>query len=363
MVALWSLVLALLAGCSGDDGASGPGLAPTLSGGDAGGFLQPGPDTGLRFPADFGPHPRYRVEWWYLTANLTTAEGEPLGVQWTQFRQGFRPRSPDQAPPPADQWPLEAAWMAHGAVSYQGQHRFEERLARGDVGSAGAVAEPFEVWLDDWQLQQVAPRRWHLTVRSRQAEPGFGYDLTLTLNRPPVPQGDHGFSAKSASGQGSMYFSLVDIRIEGTVTLDGKRLQVAGQGWFDREWSSQFLKQGQQGWDWFAQHLDDGDKLMAFRLRDAAEPFVSGTWIPAGGDPQPLTDAELTLTPLERRDGYPVRWRLQVPSEGVDIEVTAPPGRYVNDGRFPYWESPVRVSGNRAGVGYMELTGYGATDD
>lgn len=95
-------------------------------------------------------------------------------------------------------WPLEAAWMAHAAMSYSGQHRFAEKLARGDDG----------------------------------------------------------FSAKSASGEGSMYFSLVDLKIEGTVTLVGETLTVAGTGWFDREWSSQFLKAGQQGWDWFALHPD-----------------------------------------------------------------------------------------------------------
>jgi predicted secreted hydrolase len=29
----------------------------------------------FRFPADHGPHPEFRTEWWYYTGNLETAEG------------------------------------------------------------------------------------------------------------------------------------------------------------------------------------------------------------------------------------------------------------------------------------------------
>jgi predicted secreted hydrolase len=159
-----------------------------------------------------------------------------------------------------------------------------------------------------------------------------------------------------------MYFSLVDIDIRGTVTIEDNTIPVTGQGWFDREWSSQFLKSGQQGWDWFALHLDSGDKLMAFRLRGSEQPFVSGTWIPKEGNPQALGNQDLSLAILDSRDGYPVRWRIRVPSRNLDLQLAAPPGRYVNPGRFPYWESPVQVEGSRTGVGYMELTGYASGD-
>lgn len=38
--------------------------------------------TEIRFPADHNAHDDYRLEWWYLTANLRTASGEPIGVQY-----------------------------------------------------------------------------------------------------------------------------------------------------------------------------------------------------------------------------------------------------------------------------------------
>lgn len=362
LVLLWMV----LAGCSQEPEQAGfAGLAESVAegmaegmaeGGGEGGqlfYLQPGPDTGLTFPEDLGPHPRHRIEWWYLTANLRTESGEPLGLQWTQFRQALLPREAGSIPEPAT-WPLEAAWMAHAAVSWNGKHVFAERLARGDVGNAGAAARPFSVWLDQWQLESVSEDQWRLQV---QAE-NFSYDLTLTINDQPVAHGIDGFSAKSDSAQGSMYFSYVDIAISGTVTFEAQSLAVEGRGWFDREWSSQFLKTGQQGWDWFALHLDSGDKLMAFRLREEGNPFVSGTWIPAAGQARPLDSGQLALSVIEHREGVPVRWRIEVPAQGVNLELSAPPGNYRNQGLYPYWESPVDVSGSHTGEGYMELTGY-----
>jgi predicted secreted hydrolase len=44
------------------------------------------PGRVLAFPADFGAHPDYRTEWWYVTGWLTTPDGKPLGFQVTFFR-------------------------------------------------------------------------------------------------------------------------------------------------------------------------------------------------------------------------------------------------------------------------------------
>ena len=250
--------------------------------------------------------------------------------------------------------------MAHAAVSFNGHHEFEERLARGDLGHAGAQSAPLQVWLDDWLLSEPeADGAWSLQV---QAD-GWGYDLRLENTDRRVAHGDNGFSAKSFDGQGSMYFSLIDLEISGTVTLNGQRYEVQGKGWFDREWSSQLLKTGQQGWDWFALHLDDGHKLMAFRLRDSERDFLSGSWIAPDGSVTSLAPGQIELSGENWRDSdngrVPGSFRLRIPHIDVDIGVSAPEGQYWNSGLYPYWESPVAVEGSHTGVGYMELTGYG----
>lgn len=249
--------------------------------------------------------------------------------------------------------------MAHAAVSFAGDHRFAECLARGDVGHAGAVAEPFEVWLDDWSLQnRTSSDGWRLNVQAN----GWGYDLRLTNTHRRIAHGDNGFSAKSYDRQGSMYFSLVDLAIEGTVTLDDRTYEVRGQGWFDREWSNQFLKTGQSGWDWFALHLEGGQKLMAFRLRDQQRNFLSGTCVAADGRVTSLRPEQIELFGEGWRTSsegqVPGQFMLRIPGKDVDLRVTAPAGQYWNSGVHPYWESPVTVSGSHQGVGFVELTGY-----
>ena len=64
-----------------------PGLAWTAT------DLQPViPGKIFRFPADLGPHPDYRIEWWYVTANLMDSTGAAYGAQWTLFRQAIAAR-------------------------------------------------------------------------------------------------------------------------------------------------------------------------------------------------------------------------------------------------------------------------------
>lgn len=350
-------LFALLSACSDspappDTGFAGLGEAAPDD------FRQPSAGDTIILPRDLGVHPQHRIEWWYLTANLKTADGRPLGLQWTQFRQGFKPADTDDEP--ETDWTMDAAWMSHAALSFNGQHRFSERLARGGTGQAGASAQPFNVWLDDWQLSRVngPSEQWRLSV----TEDDWRYNLLITPGRDIVRHGEDGFSTKSGNGQGSMYFSFVDLAIEGEVTLDGKTYAVSGQGWFDREWSSQFLRADQDGWDWLALHLDNGAKVMAFRLRERDGFYQSGTWISPEGEVRSLAPGQLVLEPgplrQTRTGSVPEQWQLSIPAEGLDITVTVPPGEYWNNGQFPYWESPVSAEGSHTGVGYLELTGY-----
>ena len=60
-------------------------------GNDAAGYAGVTPGKAFAFPADHGPHPDFRIEWWYVTANLTDTGGAAYGAQWTLFRQALAP--------------------------------------------------------------------------------------------------------------------------------------------------------------------------------------------------------------------------------------------------------------------------------
>ncbi len=313
----------------------------------------------LSFPRDHGAHPGYRIEWWYLTANLTGSDGAEMGAQWTLFRQALAPG------PELPGWDSNAAWMAHAALTTASTHQFAETFARGGIGQAEVTASPFRAVMDDWAMTGAADAPGDALSRLRITAQGndFSYDLEARADLPPVSQGENGFSVKSAGGQASYYYSQPFYRVTGTVHLGAEAVPVTGTAWLDREWSSQPLAPDQRGWDWFALSLASGARVMLFALRSAsAPPFLSGTWIAPDGTPTPLAASDITLTPLTETEvadrSLPTRWRVEVPRFGLSTTAEAlNPGAWMGT-LYPYWEGPILLDGGATGRGYLEMTGY-----
>ena len=224
----------------------------------------------------------------------------------------------------------------------------------------------FSAWIDEWQLKAsgsspTGDQFSHLEMSASGTE--FRYRFDLKAKGPIVPQGDNGYSVKSADGQASYYYSQPFFTVSGELEIAGKKVLAVGKAWLDREWSSQPLGSNQTGWDWFSLHFDSGEKMMGFRLRDTTGGgFTSGTWISVNGTPTPFSPGELKITPGSTASvagrTVPVDWRLELAVKGLDVTVTALNKAAWVESRFPYWEGPVRVSGSTAGIGYLEMTGY-----
>ncbi|MEL6690737.1 MAG: lipocalin-like domain-containing protein [Pseudomonadota bacterium] len=320
---------------------------------DADGFALPVLGDQFVFPEDHGPHPAFRIEWWYLTANLVGADGRDYGVQWTLFRSAREPRANAT-------WQSPQTWMGHAALTTPEAHYAAERFARGGSGQAGAAASPFAAWIDDWEMSgSDTLGELRLTARAE----GFAYDLTLDAQGPLVFHGQDGHSVKSAEGQASRYYSQPFYEVTGEIeTLDGL-MQVTGTAWLDREYSSQPLGRTQSGWDWFAFTLPDGHRLMAFELRDSQNAdYQSGSWIAPDGSVTPLQPGDFKAEPNAWTDvdgrRIPTSWTFAYPAQGVDVELTAVNPNAWNDLVFAYWEGPFRFSGTHDGTGYLEMTGY-----
>jgi len=332
------------------------------------GFEQVTPGRVFTFPQDHQPHPGYRIEWWYLTGNLADEAGRRWGIQWTLFRSQ---QSPDPDP---GGWSSNVVWMAHAAVTTPEGHRHARRYARGGIGQAGVGLDDggFRAWLDDWQLRargaDMFPAQLVFDAEGAQVE------LMIASETPYVLQGSGGFSQKSTQGQASYYYSQPHLRLSGRITVDGQPVAVHGEGWLDREWSSQPLADNQQGWDWFSLHLADGHALMVYRLRhDDGQHWLSGSWVTPAGESTTLGPEDISLEVLERRlvktpgasnpdetRELPLRWMVSLPRMGKSWRVEATQDDQWMGGQFPYWEGVVTINGGRDGVGYLEMTGYPA---
>ena len=335
-------------------------LADVLGGSDTSGFVRADTPRVFAFPADHGPHPGFRNEWWYFTGNVQTAEGRHFGYQLTFFTAAQPPGQ--QLPNSA--WASDTLWMAHLALTdVEGaQHYAFERFSRANPGLAGAQAQPFHVWLDDWQIVEEGNGSWHISA----AEQGIALDLQLQSLKPPVLQGDQGLSRKSDTpGNASYYYSMTRLATRGVIAVDGERYQINGHSWLDREWSTSALDADQSGWDWFSLQFDDNTELMLYQLRtrsDGIDPHSEGHWTAADGSQSRTTPGELALEPVAWWTGpdgvrYATQWRLLRNGQGLRVEALL-------DDQFlplalPYWEGAVRVinedTGAVAGHGFLEM--------
>ncbi len=343
---LWIVLLVLLAPPAFAQGFAGLGTT-------AEGFALPDPDTTFDFPQDHLPHEGFRIEWWYLTATLSGADGLDYGLQWTLFRTALG-QGADQG------WRSPHVWLGHAGMTTPDRHFAAEKIARGGIGQAGVTSGPFDAWIDDWRM--LSTDNSLNALRLTAGEGDWGYDVALQAQGPLIAHGAEGYSVKSPTGQASHYYSQPFYTVSGRLNLPEGPVEVTGQAWLDREWSSQPLAEDQSGWDWFSLSFDSGDKLMAFRLRDGGAGFRSGTWITALGEAQPLGDDQIVTTPLAHAQvagrEVPVHWRLEVPSRGVSVEVRALNPQSWMGLSIAYWEGPVQVTGSHTGRGYLEMTGY-----
>jgi predicted secreted hydrolase len=328
-------------------GMSGEGFAPVT------------PGKRLVFPEDHGPHPDFRIEWWYVTANLADANGAAHGVQWTLFRQAMAPG------PQREGWANQQVWMGHAAVTRADTHRFAETFARGGVGQAGAQALPFDAWIDAWQMRggDATNSETLSPLEMNAAGTDFAYALRLEADHALVLQGEDGYSVKSQQGQASCYYSQPHFKAHGRITIDDKPVEVTGLAWMDREWSSQPLASDQTGWDWLSLHFDGGEKLMLFRLRETSgHHFISGKWFAPDGSEERLGSSEVVMIPklLTEIAGrrIPTTWDIAIPPLSLTISCNPVNPKCWMGTRFPYWEGPIRFSGSRHGFGYLEMTGY-----
>jgi predicted secreted hydrolase len=322
------------------------------------------PRLALQFPRDFGSHPAFRLEWWYITGWVADSDRAPYGIQITFFRN--RPRVAETN---ASRFAPRQLLFAHAAIADPrlGRLRHDQRIAREGFGLAGAAELSTEVWIDDWSL--VLTDRIY---RGRIAARDFRLDLQFAPTQAVLLQGDAGFSRKGPSlRQSSAYYSEPQLGVTGSIAIGGKDVDVTGTAWLDHEWSSEVMAAEARGWDWAGINLRDGGALMAFRMRDRAGGalWAGGSLRTADGRLQSFQPGEIRFEPQRQwrspRTGveYPVamavdsgtaRYALEPLLDDQELDARASTGGV-------YWEGAVRAAraGGEVGRGYLELTGYG----
>ncbi len=323
-----------------------------------------------RFPQDHAPHPDFLSEWWYYTGNLTDEDGRRFGFQYTLFRRAIAP--PGTAPTTDSEWRTRQLYMAHFTISdvQNEQHYSDARFSRGAVGLAGAEIDPvYRVWMEDWEMIGDSPDADNVTFRA--ATDAAAVNLRLTQAKPIVLHGDNGLSMKGDNpGEASYYYTIPRLRTEGTVTIGNTTFEVTGNTWMDREWSTNVLPDDAIGWDWFSMIFEDNTELVVGRVRrdGGNSNGYTGLYIREDGTTVSLPVETFTISPTRTWTSphtggeYPVAWKLLVDEPVIGEPLALTVESLFDDQELgvqpTYWEGAVRITGDKLGYGFVELTGY-----
>jgi predicted secreted hydrolase len=329
------------------------------------------PGYHFEFPRDFFDHPDYQTEWWYYTGNITGADGRHFGFELTFFREGV---SRDGSK--TSVWDVRDLYLAHFALSDLDGGRFYhlERVNRAGPGIAGIDASRRRLWNGNWSSAWSGESQ-----RLRATDERVSISLVLRPQKSPVIHGENGVSQKAeGSGRASHYVSFTRLATEGSITVDGKTLEVSGLSWMDHEFFTHQLAPDQAGWDWLGIQLDDNSELMLYRLRrkdGTADPYSAGTYVDPQGKSRHLRAGDFSLLPQAdtwkspvSSASYPVAWTIVIEELGMQLNAsTRLKSQEVSSGDSKlvptYWEGAITLEGHRGdaslkGVGYLEMTGY-----
>ena len=339
----------------------------------------PGFETALEprafdFPSDHAAHPRYRSEWWYFTGNVNDETGASFGFQLTLFRFALRPTPSESRSP----WRRSNIFLGHFAVSDVDVNAFHnfERQSRPALDLAGAKGGATDghapkIWLRDWVIELIDTEKeiWRLQAR----ESDVSIALELTALRPIAAQGNGGLSKKSTEpGNASYYYSIPRLAVTGSIETPSNRHKVHGRAWFDHEWSTSALADGQLGWDWFSLQLGNGTDIMFYQIRNAngqTDAASHGVLLPKQRGRTVLNPEDIQVAVTRRWQSpssgvrYPAAWEILVPSQNIALTVIPKLPHQEWNKNFTYWEGAVEVDGTAAGEvvngeGYVELVGY-----
>ncbi|MDO9003355.1 MAG: carotenoid 1,2-hydratase [Aquabacterium sp.] len=326
------------------------------------------PGDALRFPRDFGAHPEFRTEWWYITGRLRTADRQTLGFQVTFFRSRV-----DTAQDNPSQFAAKQLILAHAALTDAAGRQLlhDQRIAREGLGLAGASTADTHVYLKDWSLQRSGSTTQSLYQAQVKAQ-AFSFQLGMRSTQAPLVQGQAGYSRKGPlPSQASRYYSQPQLAVTGQVTLKGQTQAVTGQAWMDHECGEGLLAPDAVGWDWIGMNLRDGSALMAFRVRraDGSTSWSGGSFRAPGQATHIFKPEEVRFTPGRTWQSpathatYPVEWQVITPVGRFTVHALLDAQELAGQQSTGtvYWEglSELRDADQRVvGEGYLEMTGY-----
>lgn len=291
----WLIATALLAGVATATGVAWASTEPTVK--------------PVVLPRDHGAHPGFNIEWWYTSGTVTGSNHH----DYFWFATIWSSAGSAVAKVNVVDLRTDRVVLSHEYLSLTAFHAGQTEFAVDSFGLG---------WHPHGKLG-----RWSITV------PVDANDkLTLNLRpvQPYVLNGRKGI-IRQGSGGPSAYYSDPRLHARGSLEINGHTVTVSGQGWVDHQWGNFGNDAGALRWNWFACQFQNGSDLMLYQFldpRDRPSGVQTGTLVAPSGAATHVTRFDAVplkprTKPAGAQSSYPLRWRLEVPSAGIDITIKA----------------------------------------
>jgi predicted secreted hydrolase len=315
---------------------------------------------------DHFTHRGARIEWWYFTSVLTTPNRKaPVGLEVTFFRVRT----------------LVDSVIVHAAVTDVESQKFSY------TGMVLPVHIPFT---SDAQTvialfgNQVGFNEETNSLIIDTRLRGLQVHCSCAI-RDLIAQGAGGIlEMQNSPGDASYYFSLPNLRTEGTIVLNGESLPVIGLTWHDHQWGN--FNVVKLKWGWFSLRFDADDLyVMLFNFDRWGTTYGAGN-VYRHGRTMRVERFEVWASDIcvsQNGITYPIDWELRIfenPEASTPFMIAhvrpVLKEQYLSSLITPdYWEglcvvhgeilTPIDLEGARFvdrrildGFAYVELTGY-----
>lgn len=296
------------------------------------------------------------IEWWYFNGNLRDKHGKRYAFMNCLFRAD--PKKTNI--PLVEKIPKKEVYFSHSIVSNL------------DSGKVIPRTHPISILSEDslkskkFFINYLNPSPFgYLNHELIETKDGFKIkdeDIELFLKVKKKPFLHNGNGIFNLKNEKVYYYSFTNLEAKGSITLNGKKIEVEGKAWMDHEWAT-FA--GEKSWDWFSIQLDNDVEIMIQNYNHGEHTYFGMNQ--KNGKGKFAKDLILTPTKFWKSKftgaEYPTSWKISIPSQKISLNIDAPlKNQEIMFGSLNYWEGPINVSGKIGkqkvkGEGFMELVG------
>lgn len=317
----------------------------------------------IKFPRDVNPH-KCVLEWWYFNGHLKDKNGREYSFMDCLFKVDAK----KVKLPFISKIPAKNIYFAHSLLSDIGKKKFYSDVAPFVVCSKNSftkkrfnVAYTFpSLNYTDYEIEEIGENKFRI-------KSGY-FDLILTSKKVPLLVGGQGFL--DVKNNENYYYSLTNMKTEGEIILNGKRIEVDGKSWMDHQWADTPYDAG-ASWTWFALQLDDNVEIMCYEYMRGKK-IYRASLIDKNGIQK--HSSKVLITPLGKKwksqktgAEYHLSWNIKIPKFNLDVDVKPfIKNQEILYNSINYLECSLRIGGryNKKkinGLGFMELVGRPVT--